>query len=282
MGRCGQLVIGPAGSGKSTYCELMRNHIETLNRRVHVINLDPAAEHFRYPVAADIRDLISLDDVMSEMKLGPNGGLIYCMEYLIDNIDWLQDVLEDLGGDEYVLFDCPGQIELYSHVPAMQQLTQELQRMGFRIAAAYLLDAQFVADVAKFISGAMCCLSAMTALELPHVNVLSKCDLLPSKHALETFLEADANDLKSQLNATTRPAFHRLNSTICDLIDEWNMVQFMPLDPNDSDTVDLILAQIDNAIQYHDDVEPKCSDDAELDDDAGGDDSGSGGQTHQI
>ena len=89
MGRCGQLVIGPAGSGKSTYCELMRNHIETLNRRVHVVNLDPAAEHFRYPVAADIRDLISLEDVMSEMKLGPNGGLIYCMEYLIDNIDWL-------------------------------------------------------------------------------------------------------------------------------------------------------------------------------------------------
>ena len=176
MGRCGQLVIGPAGSGKSTYCELMRNHIETLNRRVHVVNLDPAAEHFRYPVAADIRDLISLEDVMTEMKLGPNGGLIYCMEYLIDNIDWLQarppahaagataphhtaplrasptaaqaqqlrssptaaraqhfrslrgpqDVLDDLGGDEYVLFDCPGQIELYSHVPAMQQLTQEL------------------------------------------------------------------------------------------------------------------------------------------------------------
>ena len=34
-------------------------------------------------------------------------------------------MLDDLGGDEYVLFDCPGQIELYSHVPAMQQLTQE-------------------------------------------------------------------------------------------------------------------------------------------------------------
>ena len=154
--------------------------------------------------------------------------------------------------------------------------------MNFRIAACYLLDAQFVADVAKFISGAMCCLSAMTALELPHVNVLSKCDLLPSKHALETFLEADANDLKSQLDATTNSRFHRLNSTICDLIDEWNMVQFMPLDPNDSDTVDLILAQIDNAIQYHDDVEPKCADNADIDDDAGGDDSGSGGQTHQI
>ena len=64
------------------------------------------------------------------------------------------------------------------------------ETLDFKIAACYLLDSQFVADVAKFISGVLCCLSAMTSLELPHVNVLSKCDLLPSKHALETFLEA--------------------------------------------------------------------------------------------
>ena len=30
---------------------------------------------------ADIRELISLDDVMEELGLGPNGGLVYCMEY---------------------------------------------------------------------------------------------------------------------------------------------------------------------------------------------------------
>lgn len=69
------------------------------------MNLDPAAEHFSYPVSVgnvlfrqhlsyaicsigpnfvygiDIRELISLEDVMEELQLGPNGGLIYCMEY---------------------------------------------------------------------------------------------------------------------------------------------------------------------------------------------------------
>lgn len=30
---------------------------------------------------SDIRELICLDDVMEELGLGPNGGLIYCMEY---------------------------------------------------------------------------------------------------------------------------------------------------------------------------------------------------------
>jgi Conserved hypothetical ATP binding protein len=31
-------------------------------------------------LTADIRDLISLEDVMEELELGPNGGLVYCFE----------------------------------------------------------------------------------------------------------------------------------------------------------------------------------------------------------
>lgn len=34
---------------------------------------DPAAENFNYPVSFDVRDLITLEDVMEELKLGPNG-----------------------------------------------------------------------------------------------------------------------------------------------------------------------------------------------------------------
>ena len=34
-----------------------------------------------YCMLTDIRELVSLDDVMEELGLGPNGGLLYCMEY---------------------------------------------------------------------------------------------------------------------------------------------------------------------------------------------------------
>jgi hypothetical protein len=37
-------------------------------------------------IFVDIRELISLDDVMEELGMGPNGGLIYCMEYPIVSI----------------------------------------------------------------------------------------------------------------------------------------------------------------------------------------------------
>lgn len=89
---------------------------------------------------------------MEEMELGPNGGLIFCMEYLIDNVDWLADELEQLGNEAYVLFDCPGQIELFSHVPLMRTLVNELQRLDFAVAGVYLLDAQFMVDPSKYMS----------------------------------------------------------------------------------------------------------------------------------
>jgi GPN-loop GTPase len=47
-----------------------------------VINLDPANDRLPYDEEAlvDIKELIQVDEVMSEMNLGPNGALVYCME----------------------------------------------------------------------------------------------------------------------------------------------------------------------------------------------------------
>lgn len=61
-----------------------------------VVNLDPAAEKFVYDAMLDVRELVELDDVMDaeELHYGPNGGLIFCMEYLLqpDGMDWLKVV----------------------------------------------------------------------------------------------------------------------------------------------------------------------------------------------
>jgi hypothetical protein len=52
---------------------------------------------------------------MEEHKLGPNGGLMYCMEFLLENIEWLEERLRELDTN-YVIFDCPGQVK-YSAFP---------------------------------------------------------------------------------------------------------------------------------------------------------------------
>lgn len=50
---------------------------------------------FRYTPDIDIEELITLEDVMEEFDLGPNGGLVYCMEFLQTNIDWLVEKLNE-------------------------------------------------------------------------------------------------------------------------------------------------------------------------------------------
>ncbi len=45
---------------------------------------------------------------MEEMKLGQNGALVYCMEYLVENMDWLMEELNEFGDEAFMIFDCPG------------------------------------------------------------------------------------------------------------------------------------------------------------------------------
>ncbi len=141
----------------------MQKHAEAAKRAVHIVNLDPAADAFKYSASIDIRDLISLDDVMSELELGPNGGLVYCMEYLQQNLSWLNEQVQDFS-DDYLIIDCPGQIELYSHLPVMQIITKSLQTWGYTVAAVYCIDSLVMSDAARLISGTLMCLSAMVQL----------------------------------------------------------------------------------------------------------------------
>lgn len=70
----------------------------------------PTLERFNSRVnSADIRELIQVDDVMEDdsLRFGPNGGLVFCMEYFANNFAWLEETLGHTE-DDYILFDCPG------------------------------------------------------------------------------------------------------------------------------------------------------------------------------
>ena len=40
----GQIVIGPPGAGKTTYCDFMSQLLRGLGRKVAILNIDPANE----------------------------------------------------------------------------------------------------------------------------------------------------------------------------------------------------------------------------------------------
>ncbi|CAO2039207.1 unnamed protein product, partial [Urochloa humidicola] len=177
----GQVVIGPPGSGKTTYCNGMSQFLSLLGRKVAVVNLDPANDALPYECAINIEDLIKLSDVMAEHSLGPNGGLVYCMDYLEKNIDWLEEKLKPLIEDHYLLFDFPGQVELFFlHSNARSVINKLIKKLNLRYVSALLLS-----------------LSTMLHLELPHINVLSKIDLIENYGNLAFNLDfyTDVQDL---------------------------------------------------------------------------------------
>lgn len=129
----GEIVCGSPGSGKSTYCYGKYQLFNAIDRPIAVVNLDPANDTIPYPCAINISELITLKDVMDEYGLGPNGGMLYCMEYLEANYDWLEGKLKELGKDAYVLFDLPGQVELSTNHDSVKRIVNKLVKSGFRV-----------------------------------------------------------------------------------------------------------------------------------------------------
>ncbi|KAL2832165.1 GPN-loop GTPase [Aspergillus cavernicola] len=277
MSKFGVLVMGPAGAGKTTFCNGLIQHLQTTRRSCFYVNLDPAAETFQYEPDLDIRELITLEDVMEEMGLGPNGGLIYCFEFLLQNLDFLSEALDPLSEEYLIIFDMPGQIELYTHVPLLPSLVQFLSRAGplnINLCAAYLLESTFVVDKAKFFAGTLSAMSAMLMLEMPHVNILTKMDQvreMVSRRELKRFSRVDVQSLQdnddaddagssdpmSKESLMSGGSFDKLNRAVAQLIDDFSMVSFLQLEVQDEDSVSAVLSHIDDAIQYHEAQEPK-------------------------
>jgi len=251
----GQCVIGPPGSGKSTYCHGMYQFLTALNRNPVVINLDPANDNLPYPCKVNIAKLITLDEVMQVKGLGPNGGMIYCMEYLEENMSWLFENLDALKTN-YLLFDCPGQVELYTHHPAMRRILTRLQAYDIRLCAVHLVDAHYCTTAAGFISATLLSLKVMLQMELAHVNILSKIDLLNKYDDLAFDLEyytevRDLSYLVEQLDAAPFSGrFPALNKALSELIHDYDYVSFMPLAVEDKNLMMAVLKEIDRANGY--------------------------------
>lgn len=338
--RYAQIVVGPAGSGKTTYCKVLQEYLIACRRRCHIINLDPATEEFinfddrkgknksesskeEYSAFdTDIRDFVDIGRVIEEDELGPNAALVKSAEMLLENLEWLVDQIEDTYSDEsYLIFDTPGQIELFVHLSYVRSISQLLNRLNINAVAVFLLDVSFMTDPTKLIAGSMAGLAAMVNLQIPHVNVLTKCDLLYETNAdgdirLKPFADITSStfglssrDLDFQKNLFSKDAKHNngelydeeveeseaegdsfmeyetlcgminrspdellyaldkqlpgkfkgLNAAFVSLLEDFNLVNFLPLNVNDEAALEQLVVTTDAALQYGEDAEPRAN-----------------------
>ncbi|EXJ55524.1 hypothetical protein A1O7_08452 [Cladophialophora yegresii CBS 114405] len=278
-----QVVIGPPGAGKSTYCNGMQQFLGAIGRKASIINLDPANDPIsaNYTPALDIRDLISLDGIMrdEEIGLGPNGGVLYALEELeadmdtMDNMDnsdkdkgdgtnggesWFAEGLKKLG-DDYLLIDCPGQVEIFTHHASLRRVLSRLEGMGYRLVVVNLIDSYALTLPSLYISTLLLSLRMMLQLDLTHVNVLTKIDNLnkypPLAFNLDFYTEVQDLEfllpyLRDESPLFRTGKFTALNEAIVRLVEEFGLVGFETLAVEDKKSMMQLLRTIDRAGGY--------------------------------
>ena len=68
---------------------------------------------------------------MERLTLGPNGAILFCMEYIENNMEKLKDMVTKQNA--YVIFDCPGQVELYTHHTAFRNIVNAIAKWGMQV-----------------------------------------------------------------------------------------------------------------------------------------------------
>lgn len=256
----GQLIIGPPGSGKSTYSHGMLQFLSAIGRKTSIINLDPANDHLDYPCALDIRDFSRLEEIMEEENLGPNGGVMFAMEEIEQAMDDFVAQIEAIGQSDYLLFDCPGQVELFTHHSALSKVFKRLQKqLDIRLVVVNLIDCFYITSPSQYISVVLMALRSMLLLDLPHINVLSKVDLLKSYGELPFGLEfyTQVQDLsylfphiEAESSSTLGKKYSKLTEAIAEMVEEYGLVQFEVLAVEDKKSMISLLTVIDKANGY--------------------------------
>nr|XP_060478978.1 GPN-loop GTPase 1 [Panthera onca] len=88
------LVLGMAGSGKTTFVQRLTGHLHSQGSPPYVINLDPAVHEVPFPANIDIRDTVKYKEVMKQYGLGPNGGIVTSLNLFATRFDQVMKFIE--------------------------------------------------------------------------------------------------------------------------------------------------------------------------------------------
>ena len=168
-------VVGTAGAGKSTLVTAFQRWTRFQEVECLTINLDPGAERVHYDPEFDVRDLISLHEVMDEYDLGPNGAQILAADLVAAQSYDIQEELGGLSGDLLVI-DTPGQVELFAFREASSHMVEVLGQG--QAALIFLFDPMLSQSPSGFVSQMLLSNIVHFRLGLPTANFLSKADLL--------------------------------------------------------------------------------------------------------
>eukprot|EP01087_Luapelamoeba_hula_P018009 TRINITY_DN5740_c0_g1_i1.p1 TRINITY_DN5740_c0_g1~~TRINITY_DN5740_c0_g1_i1.p1 ORF type:complete len:458 (-),score=119.53 TRINITY_DN5740_c0_g1_i1:19-1392(-) len=203
------IVIGTAGSGKTTLMQRLNAQLHAAKKSLYVLNLDPAVRHVPYGVNIDIRDTVKYKEVMKQYSLGPNGAIMTSLNLFATRFDQVVSLIEKRASTlDYVLVDTPGQIEVFTW-SASGSIIAESLASAFPTVLVFVIDTPRTANPTTFMSNLLYACSILYKFKLPFILTFNKTDVLSHDFAVRwmtdfnSFLDA-VNNESSYMSSLTR------------------------------------------------------------------------------
>lgn len=186
------IVLGMAGSGKTTWVQRLTAHLHTVKRPPYVVNLDPACSDVPYPANVDIRDTVKYKEVMKQYGLGPNGGIVTSLNLFSTRFDQVMQLIRKRKSElEYVIFDTPGQIEVFTWSASGSIITETLAS-EFPTVVVYVMDMVRSVSPVTFMSNMLYACSILYKTKLPFVIAMNKVDVVDHQFAVQWMQDFEA------------------------------------------------------------------------------------------
>nr|MDO8110301.1 ATP/GTP-binding protein [Candidatus Sigynarchaeota archaeon] len=172
------LVLGPAGSGKTTLVRALWQHVKNVSKYPNVIacNLDPGTEDTsKWDI--DVRDLFTVQRIMRKYALGPNGAITKAYELLANSTEVLFGT-EEQDTSNLRIIDAPGQLEPLIFSETGNQLLDSMRALFNDMTAVFLLPGDVVNRPTDYAFLLMTLTGLHLKIHVPVIHVISKADLL--------------------------------------------------------------------------------------------------------
>lgn len=209
-----------------------------------MVNFDPANDATLYTADYDVSKVIDFQAICEETRIGPNGAFLKAIEMLHQKVDLMNIELKAFDQDSLFIFDCPGQVELFT---TCESLVHIVQGLNFRFSVVNVVDGCHCQDGLTFVSSCLITLQSMLHLGLPQINILSKIDLLTAglDAPLATYCYAELSSLLHGNEPKSSSKFRQLTHLICQLIEDFSSVIFIPLAIEDRRSIVFVASELD-------------------------------------
>ncbi len=180
------LVIGMAGSGKTTFMQQINEYKTNNEKKIYMINMDPAVPEVPFQANIDIRDTVNYKQVMKQYDLGPNGAILTSLNLFATRFEQVVQFVEKKEKQlDFVFLDTPGQIEIFTWSASGAVITESLANT-FPTCIFYIVDTPRCSEnPITFMSNMLYACSIMYKSKIPFVLIFNKTDVVDYKFALE-------------------------------------------------------------------------------------------------